>query len=168
MPELNGDNIFDLKYCVTAIHRRLKNGERFTGQGITGALLTAYIGMIAEIYQKGLPVSTGNRHEAVTSQFKSLLSAGYRTVKSPSQYALQMNISPVYLNEAVKKITGLSVSDCIRKEIVTHGKRLLFYTRMSIKEIALELGYEDYAYFTRLFTKVSSLSPVQFRKKYLK
>jgi YesN/AraC family two-component response regulator len=81
---------------------------------------------------------------------------------------LLLNISPVYLNEAVRKTTGMNVRQCIQNEIITQAKRLLFYTRMSVKEIAIELGYEDYAYFTRLFTKVSALSPVQFRKKYLK
>jgi YesN/AraC family two-component response regulator len=30
------------------------------------------------------------------------------------------------------------------------------------------LGYDDYAYFTRLFTRASALSSVQFRKKYFK
>jgi AraC-like DNA-binding protein len=167
-PKLTGDNILDLKYCLTTMHRRLKNGELFTAHSVVGSLLSAYIGMIAEIYQKGFPVSINNRCGIITSQFKSMLSANYRTIKNPSQYALRLNISPVYLNEAVKKTTGMSVSNCIHNEIVTHAKRLLFYTRMSVKEIALELGYEDYAYFTRLFTKVSALSPVQFRKKYLK
>jgi len=33
---------------------------------------------------------------------------------------------------------------------------------------AIVLGYEDWAYFTRLFTKASKLSPTQFRQKYLK
>jgi len=89
-------------------------------------------------------------------------------MKSPSQYASKLNISPVYLNEAVKKTTGQTVSDYIQREIMTHAKRLLFYTNLSIKEIALELGYEDWAYFTRLFTKTSAISPRQFRKKHLK
>jgi AraC-like DNA-binding protein len=167
-PKLTGNNILDLKYCLTTMHRRLKNGELFTAHSVVGYLLSTYIGMIAEIYQKGFPASINNRCGIITSQFKSMLSANYRTIKNPSQYALRLNISPVYLNEAVKKTTGMNVSNCIHNEIVTHAKRLLFYTRMSVKEIALELGYEDYAYFTRLFTKVSALSPVQFRKKHLK
>ncbi|HAR37126.1 MAG TPA: AraC family transcriptional regulator, partial [Porphyromonadaceae bacterium] len=74
----------------------------------------------------------------------------------------------IYLYEAVKQTTGQSVSHYIHNEIVIQAKRLLFYTDRSVKEIALELGYEDYAYFTRLFTKTSKLSPTQFRKKHLK
>jgi AraC-like DNA-binding protein len=168
MPALNDENIIDLKYCVTAMHRRLKSGERVTENGVVRSLFSAYIGMIAEIYQKGLPASINNRCGTITSQFKTLLSANYRTIKNPSQYASRLNISPAYLNEAVKKTTGMSAGRCIQKEVITQAKRLLFYTGMSVKEIAFELGYDDYAYFTRLFTKESTLSPVQFRKKYLK
>lgn len=89
-------------------------------------------------------------------------------MKLPSQYAAELNISPVYLYEVIKLTTGQSVGDYIRNEIVIQAKRLLFYTNMSVKEIALDLGYEDWAYFTRMFTKTSQCSPTQFRKKYLK
>ncbi|MDR2563895.1 MAG: AraC family transcriptional regulator [Prevotellaceae bacterium] len=167
-PKLTADNVCELKYCAETMWRRLQRGEQFTKNSVVKSLLLTYIDMIAEIHQKGLPAEANDRCGVITSQFKTLLSTNYKTVKSPSQYAQQLNLSPVYLNEAVKKTTGLNVSDCIRKEIVTQAKRLLFYTDMCVKEIALELGYHDYAYFSRMFTRSSTLSPVQFRRKYLK
>ena len=124
--------------------------------------------MIAEIYNKGIVIQTNKRTAIITFQFKLLLCANYQSLKRSSQYAEKLNISPVYLNEAVKTTTGLSVSECIRNEIVIRAKRLLFHTNMSVKEIALELGYEDWAYFTRMFSKASLLTPTQFRAKYLK
>lgn len=165
---LNEDIINDLKYCASAIHKRLTPERQHIEESIIHDLLSYYIGITAEIYRKGLPVSENKRLATITFQFKTLLSANYQSLKRPSQYATQLNLSPIYLNEAVKKTTGLSVSDCIQNEITIQAKRLLFYTNKSVKEVALELGYEDYAYFTRLFTKASKLSPTQFRKKYLK
>jgi AraC-like DNA-binding protein len=47
------------------------------------------------------------------------------------------------------------------------AKRMLIYTSLNIKEIAINLGFDDYAYFTRLFTKATGLSPTSYRKKYL-
>lgn len=47
------------------------------------------------------------------------------------------------------------------------AKRLLVHTAMSAKEIAYELGYEDPAYFSRLFQIKSGESPSAFRTKYL-
>ena len=167
-PKPNEDTINALRSCAAIIYNRLKSNRQNIGQQILHDLLSAYIGMIAEIYQEGLNPSANKRSTIITYEFKALLSANYRSMKQPSQYAAKMNISPIYLYEAVKQTTGQSVSDYIRNEVVVQAKRLLFYTDMSVKEIALELGYEDYAYFTRLFTKASKLSPTQFRKKYLK
>ena len=74
-----------------------------------------------------------------------------------------MNISPVYLNEIVKDITGQSSGQYIKNEIVLLAKRELFHTSDSIKEIAYRLGFTDSAYFTRLFTDVAGVSPGKFR-----
>lgn len=167
-PKPNEETINGLKDFAPIIYKRFKSDKTAIEQQILRDLLLSYIGMIAEIYQEDLPASINKRPAIITYEFKSLLSASYRSMKQPSQYAAKMNLSPVYLYEAIKQTTGQSVSDYIRNEIVIQAKRLLFYTNMSVKEIALELGYEDYAYFTRLFTKVSGLSPTQFRKKYLK
>lgn len=158
----------DLRNCASVIYNRLKSGNGTIGQYILQDLLSSYIGLIAESYQEKFPAITNKRSAIITHEFKSLLSVNYRSMKRPSQYAAAMNISAVYLYEVIKGTTGQNVGDYIRNEIVLQAKRLLFYTSMSIKEIALELGYEDWAYFTRLFTKVSKLSPTQFRKKYLK
>lgn len=167
-PKPNEDTINALRSCATIIYKRLQSNKQNIGQQILHDLLSAYIGMIAEVYQEGLFPSANKRSAIITYEFKNLLSVNYRSMKQPSQYAAKMNISPIYLYEAVKQTTGQSVSNYIHNEIVIQAKRLLFYTDRSVKEIALELGYEDYAYFTRLFTKTSKLSPTQFRKKYLK
>ncbi|MDH6354292.1 AraC family transcriptional activator of pobA [Dysgonomonas sp. PH5-45] len=161
------ETINNLKNCASIIYKRLKAGSENTGQHILRDLLSSYIGMIAEVYQNELPATINKRSAVITYKFKNLLSTHYRSMKRPSQYAAKLNISAVYLYEAVKETTEQSASNYIRNEIVIQAKRLLFYTNMSVKEIALELGYEDWAYFTRLFTKTAKLSPTQFKKKYL-
>lgn len=168
MPQVNEEVVAELKSCISLIHNRMKPERQLVEQSVVHSLISSYIGMFAEICQSKLSLVASKRLTAITAQFKSLLAAQYKTLKSPSQYAVLLNISPVYLNEAVKKTTGLSASEYIRNEIVIQAKRLLFYTTMNVKEVALELGYEDWAYFTRLFTKVSSVTPTQFRGKYLK
>ncbi len=44
---------------------------------------------------------------------------------------------------------------------------MLVHTPKSVGEIARELGFEDPAYFTRLFTRQTGMAPVAFKKKYL-
>lgn len=47
---------------------------------------------------------------------------------------------------------------------ISYAKDLLRYSDLSIKEIALEIGFDNYAYFSRLFKKKSGLSPKVYRK----
>lgn len=92
-----------------------------------------------------------DRYMTIVTRLKKLLDANMKNEKRPSRYAEMLNISEVYLNEAVKKATGFSVSAFIRSQVVLAAKRHLVYTSLSASEIALELGYEDYAYFSKLF-----------------
>ncbi len=105
-----------------------------------------------------------DRYMAIVIRLKKLIDANLKNEKRPSRYAEMLNISEVYLNEAVKKATGLSVSAFIRSQVVLAAKRHLVYTSLSASEIAFELGYEDYAYFSKLFKKDTGVSPTQYRK----
>lgn len=135
---------------------------------ILHSLVSAYIGMAAEIYQANEPELSqqGSRPEIITRQFRKLLNESYRIRKNPSQYASALCISLSYLNEVVKAVSGFPVSYWIHHEIILEAKRLLYYSDLNIKEIAFSLGYEDHAYFSRLFTKVTGISAMAFRKHY--
>jgi len=106
------------------------------------------------------------RRITLTRKFKALLFRDYKHVKRPSDYAKALKISTPYLNEAVKLTSGFTVSYWIQKMIIVEAKRLLYYTDHSIKKIAYELGYDDHAYFSRIFTQAEKVSPLSYRKKY--
>jgi AraC family transcriptional activator of pobA len=106
-----------------------------------------------------------SRFEVITKSFKSSLEHDFMTVKSPAAYAKCLNISTPYLNECVKTATGHSVSNHIQQRVILEAKRLLCHSNKSVKEIAGELGYDDYSYFIRLFVKVTGMTPLIFRNK---
>lgn len=108
------------------------------------------------------------RPQLITRQFRSLLLLSFREMKSPSEYAAALRISPSYLNEVVKDTTGHPVSYWIHQEIILEAKRMLFYTNSTVKEISHLLGYADPPYFIRLFSKVAGIPPLRFRSNYRK
>ena len=108
-----------------------------------------------------------SRYKLIADAFKSELESNFINVKSPTAYAQKLNISTPYLNECVKNATGYSVSYHIRQRIILEAKRLLYHSGKSIKEISWELGYDDYPYFSKLFTKAVGMTPVTFRNKNL-
>lgn len=122
------------------------------------------VGLILSQYLKhSKSADTLSRFETIHKAFKTMLEHNFITVKTPTAYAQAFNISTPYLNECVKKVTGHSVSYHIQQRNVLEAKRLLYHSDKSVKEIASELGYDDYPYFSRLFTKVSGMSALTFR-----
>ena len=106
-----------------------------------------------------------SRFEIVAKDFKRILEQNFTTIKSPAAYARKLNISTSYLNECVKNITGFPVSHHIQQRIILEAKRLLYHSDNSVKEIAAQLGFDDYPYFARLFTKVAGMTALAFRNK---
>ncbi len=124
------------------------------------------VGLIISRYLKECkPLDLLSRFEKISKVFFAFLEEDFRVIKRPAQYAQKLNISIAYLNECVKNETGFSVTHHIQQRVVLEAKRLLYHSDKSIKEISIDLGYEDYAYFSRLFKKSTGATAVDFRTK---
>ena len=108
------------------------------------------------------------RSTEITVKFKQMLPKFVRRQKKPSFYANELCISEVYLNEVVKKTTGMTPSGWINVAIWLEAKRMIRTTTLTVKEIAHNLGFEDHAYFSRLFKKNTNMTPLEFRNTILK
>lgn len=120
---------------------------------------------ISQYLQAAKPIEKYSRFEIIANAFTSLLEQHFASLKRPSDYAAQLNISVPYLNECIREVTGFSVSLQIQQRIILEAKRLLYHSNRSVKEISSELGYEDPAYFSRFFAKATGMTALQFRNK---
>jgi AraC-like DNA-binding protein/mannose-6-phosphate isomerase-like protein (cupin superfamily) len=127
--------------------------------------LVAFV--VSQYLEQSKSIDKFSRFEIVTKAFNEILEPNYTTAKRPTEYAKKLNISTPYLNECVKNTTGHSVSYHIQQRIILEAKRLLYHSDKSVKEIAIELGYDDYHYFSRLFTKATGITALSFRNKNL-
>jgi AraC-like DNA-binding protein len=75
-------------------------------------------------------------------------------------------VAPKTLSHKFKNLNLDSPNQFIINRILLEAKRLLFYTDKPVKEIAYDLGYEDPAYFNRLFTHKTGSTPTNFKKNY--
>jgi AraC-like DNA-binding protein len=106
-----------------------------------------------------------SRADSITKAFRAKLDRDFITRKRPADYAEGLNISVAYLNECVRSATGLSVTHHIQQRVILEAKRLLYHSDNSVKEIATALVYDDYPYFSRLFTKVTGMTALAFRSR---
>jgi AraC-like DNA-binding protein len=75
-----------------------------------------------------------------------------------------VNVSEDYLTRIFHREMGLSPWDYLNRFRVFFAAGLLLKTDETIQEIALQSGFQDHAYFCRVFKKIYGLSPGQYRK----
>ena len=159
----------ELREIAVLLEHRVKESKEQQSNAVVAHLMKAFIAVIAEAVQEHNSLQTflTSRHVEIVLSFRKLLMEHLSKNRQPSYYASLLNISTVYLNEVVKKVTGMSTALYIKGEVVLQAKRLLCNTTLSVKQIADRLGFDDEAYFSRLFSKATGVSPVAFRQKNL-
>lgn len=98
-------------------------------------------------------------------EFEKLVDEKYKQLKSPKEYASDLNITERHLNRICKSCVNKTSTNVIADRVVLEAKRLLVNTSYSVNEIATELGYFDNSYFTRLFKLKCKETPAVFRKR---
>ena len=103
--------------------------------------------------------------DMISTYFNSdtLLKNGLPTVKHISD---ALNVSPGYLSGLLKTLTGQSTQQHIHNKLIEKAKEKLSTTRLSISEIAYELGFEHSQSFSKLFKTKTNLSPLEFRASF--
>ena len=81
------------------------------------------------------------------------------------QLAESINISEDYLTRVFRKEIGLSPWDYLNRYRIQIASSLLVSTAKPLSEIAEESGFQDQAYFCRVFKKIKGFSPGQMRTR---
>ena len=82
------------------------------------------------------------------------------------EYAQKHFMSTPNFSKLFKLYTGMTYTEYVRKLRFEKACLLLTTTKMSILDIALELGYDDYYHFSKQFKRTYSISPTNYRKLY--
>ncbi|MCW3467275.1 helix-turn-helix domain-containing protein [Chitinophaga nivalis] len=101
----------------------------------------------------------------IAFHFRELVQQHHLTQKSVLFYAHQLNISENYLNKCVKEATGKPPKQWINEIAILHSQILLQDLTRDIAGIAFEMNFQSASYFTRLFRKITGVSPSDYRKK---
>jgi len=80
--------------------------------------------------------------------------------------ASEMNVGYSYFRQMFRKYTGISPTQYHLSLRIQKAKDLLISTDYSFKEIAVDLGFESYFYFSRIFKDKTGKSPMEFRKEH--
>ena len=76
-------------------------------------------------------------------------------------------MSRSYLSKRFKAESNITLTDFILSKKTEEAKRLLRYTNNSLTAISLYLGFSSPGHFSRVFRKYVSITPNEYRKKYI-
>lgn len=110
-------------------------------------------------------VSENDDNYGIYPSFKKLLNKNYRQQHQVNFYANELNITTATLNHTIKKKTFKTPKQLIDQHLLLEAKRLLFWSKISVKEIAYELGFETDSYFNHFFKKHTGTTPKEFQRK---
>ena len=88
---------------------------------------------------------------------------GLPSVQEVSDY---LEVSPRYLTDMLKSLTGQSTQQHIHNMLIEKAKDILSTSTLTIAEIAYGLGFEHPQSFNKLFRQKTKISPLQFRQSF--
>lgn len=106
--------------------------------------------------KKGKPIAMAVR----------LIRESYAEQLSLEGVAEQIHVSPKYLSRLFKDEMGIGFSEYLTQVRLEAAEKLLSGSALSVREIAVQVGYLDEKYFSRLFKKETGLKPTEFRRIY--
>ena len=139
-------------------------GRNFGRAHVLRALSASLIGLAARELARGRSDSSAADSE-LFHRFEALLEEHHIERWSVSDYAAQLSITPTHLNRLTRTATGDTASHLILNRLIREARRNLVYTNLPVSTIAYTLGFDDPAYFSRVYAAATGLSPRAFRER---
>lgn len=136
----------------------------FYNEMIGGLLQTMIYDLFAFHSATNENVLSTDRVGYITHRFFTLIESGKpKTEREVSYYASQLNVTPKYLLDTIKRITGFSVSTHINRAAAAIIIRYLKDSDLSVTQIAEEMNFTSLSYFSRYCRKNLGKSPSEYR-----
>jgi AraC family transcriptional activator of pobA len=159
---------FSLAASISSLIRELRLAANARQGGVEARvqiLLTEALSLLDQEFgdarERG--ADSDDRPARLVAQFVRLAEAHCRERWRLTEYASALHVSAGHLRAMCVRVTGAPPVRLIHECLMREAKRRLVDSSSSIGAIALDLGFEDAAYFSRLFHARSGMSPQQYR-----
>lgn len=161
---------------ITGIMQNIKqeyhsNIDKFT-QNIIVAHIELLLNYCERYYQRQFITRKISSHQILdrlevilTNYFKGD-DLAIKGLPSVQHIANALNVSPNYLSSLLKALTGQSTQHHIHEKLIEKAKEKLSATKLTVSEIAYELGFEHSQSFSKLFKTKTNYSPLEFRASF--
>ena len=158
----------DFRICEAALQylrMRMEDEKHYFREELLGSLLTAHILDLYDIHVRSRKVvQVSERVTFLLRKFIELLYNGeYIRNRDLDFYASRLCITPHYLSEICKKVSGKPASYWIDRFAMQEITRLLRQKEFSLTEIAERMNFSSVSYFSRYIRKRLDVCPAEYR-----
>ena len=107
-----------------------------------------------------------NSTTSVITLLQDYIDEHYSENISLDDLASHVYLSPKYISDVFKRKTGVNFSEYLVSRRIEMAKRFLQDPRYRIVDISEMVGYHDSKHFSKLFKKMTGITPAQYRKLY--
>lgn len=182
MPNINGlDMLRNIDNAV--LQRVIITGHRNFDYAQAAIRLGIHDYILKPIDEEELRGVLTRRIEALESAFTAVYTQGAELIKGgdpitlaieyiKSNYARNLTLSDVadkvsmnysYFSSLFKKRMGISFSAYLHKVRVVRAKELLSLSDARVNEVAVQVGFDDEKYFSRVFKRIEGVSPGRYQ-----
>ena len=167
---LSADERRIFNQCLERIKEEIAHPvDKHTAE-IVSSQIQVLLDYVTRFYERQF-ITRGKVNSDILSRFETSLKhylesdrtkEGLPTV---NYFADEAHLSPGYFGDMIKKETGVTAQEIISRHIVERAKRLLTESTDDISIVAYELGFQHPQHFSRMFKRITGISPTQFREK---
>jgi AraC family transcriptional activator of pobA len=118
------------------------------------------------IMRKPLNNALLEKLDRILDQYFNDKTALMNGLPSVQYLAGELNISPKYLGDMLRTLTGHNTQQHIHIKLIEKAKEVLTISHLTVGEIAFQLGFEHPQSFSKLFKSKTNLSPLEFRASF--
>ncbi|MDE5969840.1 MAG: helix-turn-helix domain-containing protein [Muribaculaceae bacterium] len=156
---------------MISLFRQIKNELKFPADGMQNRIIAGFINLLLRYAQRFYNrqfVSRTITNNDILTRFEKLLKDYFERDKQLTQgiptvqfCSEQLNMSPTYFSDIVKKTTGETANHYIKQCVIQLAKNRLV-SGMSSSEVAYSLGFEYPQHFSRTFKKITGETPKEY------
>ena len=167
---LSADERRIFNQCLERIKEEIAHPvDKHTAE-IVSSQIQVLLDYVTRFYERQF-ITRGKVNSDILSRFETSLKHYFESDRTKeglptvNYFADEAHLSPGYFGDMIKKETGVTAQEIISRHIVERAKRRLTESTDDISIVAYELGFQHPQHFSRMFKRITGISPTQFREK---
>lgn len=155
--------------CLSKIQAELERSVDGHSRALIAMNIELLLGYCMRFYERQF-ITRQVVNDDILSQFERLVNQYFSEglsrengLPSVKYFADKVHLSPNYFGDLVKKETGKSPQEYIQVRLLDMAKELIVSTKLTMSEIAYDLGFQYPQHFGRLFKKLTGCTPNEYR-----